>query len=311
MLKFYNQSLITIIDMLSSELSQIEEKAVLEFEVLNPDSFQNVYSGTIVTIENNKYIYRSLNTWNDLAQKFFCKMLIPKIIDEKSIIIRYQKLNLKKSFHNNEKNSEKYGLDSEYNNINKSEEPEFLINYLNALNNVKTQNRKRVLNLGINSGNEFEIIKKVFKEFSNIEFVGIDYCQSAIDSAKEIFSNDKNVKLYCHDINDLKTLDLDTFDLIISIGTLQSTNLNFNEVFMNIVQNYLNKDGSMILGFPNCRWIDTEIIYGAKAPNYSYSEMSILFKDVMFCKKYLQQKKFRVTITGKYYIFLTATSIRK
>jgi hypothetical protein len=311
MLKFYNQSLITIIDILSTKLSQIEEKAVLEFEVLNPDYFQDIYSGTIVTIEENHYIYRSLNTWNDLAQKLFCKMLMPKVIDEKSIIIRYQKLNLKKSFHNNEKNSEKYGLNSEYNNINKSEEPEFLINYINALNNVKTEGKKRVLNLGINSGNEFEIIKKVFKEFSNIEFVGIDYCQSAINSAKDIFKNDKNVKLYCHDINDLETLDLGNFDLIISIGTLQSTNLNFNEVFMNIVQNYLSKDGAMILGFPNCRWIDTEIIYGAKAPNYSYSEMSILFKDVMFCKKYLQQKKFRVTITGKYYIFLTATSIRK
>ncbi|MEA2019584.1 MAG: methyltransferase, partial [Campylobacterota bacterium] len=40
-------------------------------------------------------------------------------------------------------------------------------------------------------------------------------------------------------------------------------------------------------------------------------EMSNLYKDVNFCKKYLQQKKFRVTITGKDYIFLTATSIRK
>jgi hypothetical protein len=79
---------------------------------------------------------------------------------------------------------------------------------------------------------------------------------------------------------------------------------------MQIVQNYLKKDGSMILGFPNCRWIDGEMVYGAKAKNYSFSEMSLLYKDVIFCKKYLQQKKFRVTITGKDYIFLTATSIR-
>ncbi|MEA3289058.1 MAG: methyltransferase, partial [Campylobacterota bacterium] len=49
----------------------------------------------------------------------------------------------------------------------------------------------------------------------------------------------------------------------------------------------------------------------AVPPNYNFSEMSILYKDVQFCKKYLQQKKFRVTITGKDYIFLTATSIRK
>lgn len=80
---------------------------------------------------------------------------------------------------------------------------------------------------------------------------------------------------------------------------------------MSLVQNYLEDKGSVILGFPNCRWIDGEMIYGAKAPNYVYSELSILFNDVIFCKKYLQQKKYRVTITGKDYIFLTATSIKK
>jgi hypothetical protein len=80
---------------------------------------------------------------------------------------------------------------------------------------------------------------------------------------------------------------------------------------MDIIQNYLEKDGALIMGFPNCRWYDGQMIYGASAPNYNFSEMSILYNDVIFCKKYLQQKKFRVTLTGKEYIFLTATSIRK
>ena len=78
-----------------------------------------------------------------------------------------------------------------------------------------------------------------------------------------------------------------------------------------LIQNQLEKQGAIILGFPNCRWIDGDMVYGAKAPNYNFSEMSILYNDVIFCKKYLQQKKFRVTITGKDYIFLTGTSIRK
>ncbi len=78
---------------------------------------------------------------------------------------------------------------------------------------------------------------------------------------------------------------------------------------MSLVQHYLEKDAAIILGFPNSRWIGGEMIYGAKAPNYAMSEMSLLFNDVMFCKKYLQQKKFRVTLTGKQYIFLTATKI--
>jgi hypothetical protein len=112
------------------------------------------------------------------------------------------------------------------------------------------------------------------------------------------------------DINELESLYIGKFDLIITIGTLQSSNINFKERFMYIVQNHLNKDGAMILGFPNCRWIDGTIVYGAMAKNYPFSEMSLLIKDIHFCKKYLQQKKFRVMVMGREYIFLVARSIR-
>ena len=83
-----------------------------------------------------------------------------------------------------------------------------------------------------------------------------------------------------HNINDLESLNLERFDLIISVGTLQSTSINFKLIFMSLIQNYLKKEGAMILGFPNCRWKDGEMIYGAKAKNYSFSEMSLLYKDV-------------------------------
>ena len=78
---------------------------------------------------------------------------------------------------------------------------------------------------------------------------------------------------------------------------------------MSIYQSYLKKDGAIILGFPNCRWIDGEMIYGASAPNYNFNEMSLVLEDIHFCKKYLQQKGYRVVITGKDYLFLTARKI--
>ncbi len=135
---------------------------------------------------------------------------------------------------------------------------------------------------------------------------GIDHSISAIEFAKKRFGN---AKFYAHDINKLDELSLERFDLIISIGTLQSPSINYKPFLMDLVQNYLTENGALILGFPNSRWIDHELIYGAVAPNYNYSEMSLLFNDVIFAKKYLQQKKFRVTITGREYIFLTATKI--
>lgn len=102
-----------------------------------------------------------------------------------------------------------------------------------------------------------------------------------------------------HDINNLDSLNLGRFDLVISIGTLQSSTINFNETFMKIYQNSMLKDSSIILGFPNCRWHDGQMIYGARAKNYSFSEMSVLYKDVMFCKKYLQQKSLELHLLEK------------
>jgi cyclopropane fatty-acyl-phospholipid synthase-like methyltransferase len=141
-----------------------------------------------------------------------------------------------------------------------------------------------------------------------MEFVGIDHSKTAIAHAKKEFK-ENNVKFYTEDITKMDTLNIGKFDLLISIGTLQSPSINFKPFFMNLVQNYLEKDSAIILGFPNSRWAGGEMIYGAKAPNYAMSEMSLLFNDVIFCKKYLQQHKYRVTLTGKQYIFLTATKI--
>jgi hypothetical protein len=190
------------------------------------------------------------------------------------------------------------------------EEPAFLYYYDQALTNVNIENRSRVLNLGVNRGDEFEVIKNRLdtNKYKNIEFVGIDHSVTAIEYAKTQFK-ENNVAFYTEDINNIDTLNLGKFDLLISIGTLQSPSINFKPFFMSLVQNYLTKDSAIILGFPNSRWIGGEMIYGAKAPNYVMSEMSLLFNDVIFCKKYLQQKKYRVTLTGKQYLFLTATKI--
>lgn len=311
MLTFSDEKLFFIIDILSSELKELKPKEILEFEVLNPDILTSSYSGKKVLIEQKEYIYRGYKSWIDLAEILYCKMLTPQIVSKNFVKISFEKLDLDDSFHKiKELEDEKYGVDSIFSQINKNEEPAFLYYYKQALKNVKIDKRVRVLNLGINSGDEFEAIKDYSLEFEKKELVGIDYCKSAIASAKEKF-DDKNITFINADINKLDSLSLEKFDLIISIGTLQSSNLDFNAIFMSLVQNYLTKEGAIILGFPNCRWIDGEMIYGAKMRNYSYPEMSNLYKDVNFCKKYLQQKKFRVTITGKNYIFLTATSFKK
>jgi len=289
------------------DLKQKSSKDILEwFEGCELDA------GEIVEVEllESDIEHIGYKAFVDLAQIYFMKMLTP-IKNDDSLTLRFEKLNQESSFHKADKSSEKYGVESEFFTIDKTTQFSFLYHYTQALKFIGIENKKRVLNLGVNRGDEFSVIKEMlnYEEFKSKEFVGIDYSVSAIEFAKKEFSSDENMDFRCHDINRLDELSLGEFDLIISIGTLQSSNINFNTTFMSLYQNHLEKGGAIILGFPNCRWIDGEMVYGAKAPNYAFSELSLVLKDIHFCKKYLQQKKYRVTITGKDYLFLTARKI--
>lgn len=288
--------------------SSLKKDEMCTFMVLNPD-ISDTYAGSNVEIEEKTYMYRGYKAWSDLAEILLCKMLTPKIIDTQHIQLTYVKLKTS-SFHADHKENEKYGIDSHFSQIHKMEEPAFFYYYQQALKNVNVEKRTNILNLGINRGDEFEVIKKTLdtNEYEKLNFVGIDHSKSAIAQAKRLFK-ENNVTFYATDINELDTLKLSTFDLLISIGTLQSPSIDYKPFLMHLVQQYLKKDSAIILGFPNSRWIGGELIYGAKAPNYSMNEMSLVCNDIMFAKKYLQQKKYRVTITGKYYLFLTATKI--
>ena len=309
MKKITNENMFEIISYLEKELINNDYVSI---EILNPSIKDDIYAGEKLIIDNQEFIYRSFKSWSDLAEILFCKLLIVGL-QENKVQIKFQKLNKTESFHNdvNDEKNEKYGEDSTFFRINKNEEPSFLYAYMNALINVKIEEKKEILNLGINKADEFEVIKNLLDEetLNQMNLVGIDYSSSAIEFSKKRFPSE-NFTFFNHDINKLEQLNLKKADLIISIGTLQSSGLNFKLLFMDLIQNYLQDKGSIILGFPNCRWINGEMIYGAKAANYSYSEQSVLYKDVYFCKKYLQQKKYRVTLTGKNYLFLTATSIK-
>ncbi len=309
---FTTEPMLEILDWLQSQLKEAEAGKIVEFEVLDPDTARSTYAGETITIEDQHYIYRGYKAWVDLAELLFCRMLTPKSIPHNRIRIRFEKLDIRDTFHTAKTTAkeEKYGVESPFFSIHKTEEPVFLSAYHKALQSVDINRKVSVLDLGINSGDEFDIIKKSVdeKHFANMQLTGIDHSHSAINFAKKRFA-EKNIHFHLHDINALDMLNLGRFDLIISVGTLQSPDINFKPFFMSLVQNYLTKEGAVILGFPNCRWMGGEMIYGAKAPNYAYSEMSLLHNDVDFCKRYLQQKKFRVTITGKSYIFLTATPI--
>ena len=307
---FTNEPLHTILSHLEELL---QNKQHISFEVLNPDLHRGVYAGTLVEAEGRAYRYRSLRAWDELAQLLGCRMLTPEHIPHAPHIkVTFEKISKNASFHDAPvpKKAEKYGTDSPFAQIHKMEEPDFFYYFRQALHNVTLSRRKRILDLGINRADEFEVIRNMLetKQYQSVELVGIDHSQSAIEAARIAFP-EPNVRFYTHDINTLDTLDLGRFDLLISIGTLQSPGIAFKPLLMELVQTHLSDESALILGFPNARWQDGELVYGAKAPNYTMSEMSLVLNDLMFAKRYLQQKRYRVTVTGRGYLFLTATKI--
>jgi len=305
---FTTQTMQEILPLLQEGL---KERHTVSFQVLNPDHARGCYAGTEIEAEGTTYLYRSLRAWMELAEVLGCRMLVPKEKGTHLLTLTFEKIE-QHSFHATvqERREEKYGMDSVFAQIHKMEEPAFLHYYLQALDNARLEERRDILNLGINRGDEFEVIRKHIdiNKYKHMGLVGIDHSESALRQARASFP-ESNITFHTHDINHLDKLDLGTFDLLISIGTLQSPGINFKPFFMDLVQNYLKKDAAVILGFPNSRWIGGEMVYGAKAPNYAFSEMSLVLNDMIFCKKYLQQKKYRVMITGKQYFFLTAVKI--
>ena len=310
---FTTETMIEIYRWLHKGCSGIDTGGAVTFEVCNPDLGGSAYAGTRFQVGPTTYRHRGYKAWTDLAELLGCRMLTPTPLSEHTVAIRFEKLDTDASFHHAPvlTKEEKYGADSPFAAINKNEEPAFMAAYLHALERTGIADRHRILDLGVNSGDEFDLIRHIVgtERFDAMELVGIDHSASAVDIAKTRFPGD-NVTFHVHDINHLDVLQLEPFDLIVSIGTLQSPGIDFKPLFMSLVQNHLVRNGgALVLGFPNCRWMGGEMIYGAKAPNYPYPEQSLLYKDVYFCKKYLQQKKFRVTLTGKNYLFLTATPI--
>ncbi len=313
MLTFTGESMLEIIRSLQDALQQLKEGESLSFRVLDPDVAPGSYAGEVIEVDNRHYLYRGYKSWIDLAQQLFCRFGTPLCAEAPLVTLRFTKLRQDNSFHRqSERSREKYGSGSLFARIDKNEESAFAYYYLQALKNVGIERCRSILNLGVNDGSEFAMIQKLLGKprFETLELCGIDYSQSAVEIAQKRFANHPRRRFFVADINDLPALPLNPVQLCVSIGTLQSPGIDLQKTLTYVVKNLLTPHGAIILGFPNCRWIDGEMIYGAKAPNYAFSELSLLHKDITFCKRYLQQHRFRVTLTGKDYLFLTATKLR-
>ena len=89
---------------------------------------------------------------------------------------------------------------------------------------------------------------------------------------------------------------------------MQSPAVDDRALLRRIVQDHLTPAGAVILGLPNCRYLDGELVHGARMKNFRQPELGLVVKDVAFYRKYLQQHGRQVFVTGHHTLFVTGVA---
>lgn len=280
---------------------------VFELDVLDPDHAHGHYAGETVELDGVRHVHRPLRLWLDLAERLGLRLRTPRLIEPPLLRLTFEPLDRDRRLRpGGDDDTERYGARSEFARISKLEDPSFVIDMADALDRVALGPGTRVLDLGVNTGDELALLLALQPALRDASLVGVDHSASAIAAARERFAG-TNVELHVADVTDAAALaPLGRFDLVLSVGLLQSGSIDDRELLRRIVQEHLTPAGALILGVPNCRYVDGEVEYGARMKNFSQPELGLVIKDIAFYRKYLQQHRRQVFVTGKHYVLVTA-----
>jgi SAM-dependent methyltransferase len=286
--------------------------ASVALDVFDPDRGRGHHAGECVEHDGVTYIHRPFRVWVDLAERLGLRLLTPRALASPLVRLVFEPLDADARLRAAaEDPTEKYGAASDFARISKLEDPGFVLDMADALERVALKPGSRVLDLGVNRGDELALLMTLSPSVRESTLVGIDHSASAIALARQRFAGNANVQLHEASLANLASLDLGRFDLVVSIGTLQSPGIDDREVMRQIVQHHLAEDGAVIFGFPNCRYVDGEVEYGTRMKNFRQPELGLLIKDVAFYRKYLQQHHRQVFVTGKHYVLVTGVASRE
>jgi trans-aconitate methyltransferase len=284
-------------------------EATFTLRVLDPDLGRGRHAGETVEHEGASYVHRPWRAWLDLAERLGLRLLTPRAAPPPFVDVRLERLADVAAGAGAARDAdvtERYGADSPFARINKAEDPGFVVDLDDAVARLALPDAPRILDLGVNRGDELALLFALHPALSiTAQVTGVDHSASALAVARTRFPAAR-CRFLEADLADLASLALGRFDLILSFGTLQSGELDDRALLRALVQDHLAPSGALILGLPNCRYVDGEVEHGARMKNFRQAELGLLFKDVAFYRKYLQQHRRRVYITGKHEVLLTA-----
>lgn len=280
----------------------------VQFEALDPDACEPRFDGELVEVAGQRCRYRSLAAWVALAEALGASLGLPERGAPPFARFTLRKLDLSASWHRTglpAGHPEKYGAGSEFARTDKFEDPAFLKAWLDALAFLRLPEGARVLSIGCASGGALGLFGRLYRPeaLAGMRLVGVDHSASAIATARARYPQPA-FDFRVGDLTDLDALGLGRFDLVIAINVLHSPALPGRTLFRRLVAEHLTPTGGVLLGWPNCRYVDHALMYGAVTRHAAHPEYSVLYSDVAYHRRYLHQHRFRTELTGKNTVLL-------
>lgn len=289
-LHFTHEPLPVILPALRAVLAGTGEVA---FTVPDPDLGLGLYAGEATP----HGLHRPWPVWTDLADLLGAHLLTPERAGEGRVRLR-----LRAWADAPEPDAGGYGAGGDWARVDKLEDPVFLFTLVEALRRVGPPAGGRVLALGVNRGRELDALGLAFPGRA-LEIVGADVDASALGAARARHPGGAFLEL---DVTSLPRPELGRFDLVLALSLLQSPGIRQDVLLAALRRHHLTPAGGLVLGYPNARYRDGSLSYGARLRNFARPDLSLLAADVTEARRGLQKAGFKVFVTGKYEVLVTA-----
>ncbi|MEW6423035.1 MAG: class I SAM-dependent methyltransferase [Deinococcota bacterium] len=263
------------------------------FTVPDPDLGLGRYAGEAAP----HGLHRPWQTWADLADLLGAHLLTPERVGEGRVCVR-----LRRYANTPAPDAEGYGASGDWVRVDKLEDLVFLFTLIEALRRVNPPAGGRVLALGVNAGRELDALVLAFPD-RTLMTVGLDLDETALAAAR---LRHPRATFRVLDVTSLPAPDLGRFDLVLALSLLQSPGIRQDVLLAALRRHHLTPTGGLILGFPNARYRDGFLSYGARLRNFARPDLSLLTADVTAARRGLQKHGFKVFVTGKYEVLVTA-----
>ncbi|MCP2014199.1 hypothetical protein L1280_001336 [Deinococcus sp. HSC-46F16] len=289
-LDFTHEPLSVILPALRTALADAGE---VTFTVPDPDVGVGLYAGEAAA----HGLHRPWQTWTDLADLLGAHLLTPERMGEGRVRLRFRAW-----ADAPEPDAGGYGAGGDWARVDKLEDPVFLFTLVEALRRVNPPESGRVLALGVNRGRELDALALALRGRTP-EVVGVDVDTSALAAARAQHPSGTFLEL---DVTTLPRPELGQFDLVLALSLLQSPGIRQDVLLAALRRHHLTPAGGFVLGYPNARYRDGLLSYGARLRNFARPDLSLLAADVTEARRGLQKAGFKVFVTGKYEVLVTA-----